>query len=149
MNKPLPLTATPDDPDSPKGAIPVDIYGIEGGGGADIDWANINVPGVTFNTDWTSLVTSGTTYVYSGDSTEIDSTANSMLRGNNAASIGSKGTYVQVTGDVGVSIASVTENTQNYLPISLEGSEVNVRGLQNDLVTEINNLKARLDALEP
>lgn len=41
MNKPIPLTIKPDDPDSPKGALPVDIHGIEGGGGTDIDWADV------------------------------------------------------------------------------------------------------------
>lgn len=38
--KPIPLTADPQDPDSPKGAIPVDIYGVSGGGGGAVDSVN-------------------------------------------------------------------------------------------------------------
>lgn len=33
MARPIPLTADPDNPASPAGAIPVDLFGVEGGGG--------------------------------------------------------------------------------------------------------------------
>lgn len=38
--KPIPLTTDPSDKDSPKGAIPVDLYGV-GGDSGPVTWENV------------------------------------------------------------------------------------------------------------
>ncbi|HLS01320.1 MAG TPA: hypothetical protein VK054_04960 [Beutenbergiaceae bacterium] len=38
--RPIPLTADPDNPESPRGAVPVDLFGVESGGGGAVDSVN-------------------------------------------------------------------------------------------------------------
>ena len=57
MARPIPLTADPDNPASPAGAIPVDLFGVEGGGGGDPQTAQAEL-------DFTWQVTGGYANLY-------------------------------------------------------------------------------------
>lgn len=136
MNKPIPLTVNPDDPDSPKGAVPVDIHGIEGGGGTDIDWADIEAQDI-------SLLGLNAVELHGGVAVDL-SMEHNRLR------LDETGTWLSSgTSDVNISVGSASRDIRFYSTVLVDGEyESHVITLR-EILGKIDELEQRLEALEP
>lgn len=135
MNKPIPLTVKPDDPDSPKGAVPVDIHGIEGGGGADIDWTDINLP-----EDAPMMMKYGGVHQFAMMQGEVSFVVQDGLGG---LILGSNGVRLSSARDTDIFLNSGGDIA------FISGATGNARVTLGEILTRLEAAESRLDALEP
>lgn len=136
MTNPIPLTADPSDPNSPKGAIPVTVHGIEGGGGADIDWTDIEAQDISL-LGYHSLSLDGGNSVRLGvglNSLNIDDVAGISL--------------LSATSDVNIRVDSASRDIRFHYTVLVNGEPESHTITLRGILGKIDELEQRLEALE-